>query len=145
METQNNLPTLKEAIKLTDFIEKPVDGYVVIINAVAPMQTANGVHINKVTQENTQNELNRKGMLVVQSNNKDIIGKKVLLRKDPFFELTRVITSKKLLDNLNKDLAKEITEKTGKFAMMSSAALSEYYKKYVVIVLHESNIVCFVK
>lgn len=142
--TQNPLPSLKEAKEIASFINTPKNGQIILLNSVAPMQSASGIFIDKKIQEQNQEQLNRQGMLVVDSSSCDDLkdGDRVLLNQHSQFNVTRVITSSKLLNGLNLVVEEGVTNKIGKYSTMTPEVLSAFYRKYVVIVLHPTQIAC---
>lgn len=144
-KTQNPLPSLKEAKEYASFIKEPKNGQIVLLNSVAPMQNEAGVFIDKQTQANLQKIINRQGMLIVMSNYDEYKeGEKILLNEHPQFNLTRIINTKLLLEGLQPDVIRQLENKEGKFKTMQEDFISSYYKKYVIIILHPTNIACTV-
>lgn len=139
----NPLPSLADAKNYADFIKEPKNGQIVVLNSVAPMKLSSGADIDDVTQKSLQKQLNRQGMLIVHSKNDEFKeGEKVLLNEHPQFNVTRVITSTNLLDDLTEEVKQGVANRTGKFLKYTDSNISNFYKKYVVIVLHPTQIAC---
>lgn len=140
-ELKNEMPTLEVAKKLCKTFTRPLNNHAIIINAVAPMVTKGGVMISEGAQGQLQQEMNRKGMLVVTSpfklinDEKDLTnlsavyeGENILFMPESQVAFSTVITSNELLDGI------EIAEGT--------EPTDEMYKKYVVMCMSVHNFSC---
>lgn len=119
------LPTLEEARKHCSFIKKPLNGLVVLMQAVAPRVSTNGIVVGASFQEKAQDDLNRSGVLVVQVPSIDNLevqdGNRATYKPECTMVFSRVITTNELYDGL------ELEE--------GSVPSKDMYKQYVILVI----------
>lgn len=143
-EIQNPMVDLVKAKELCKQFSRVLNSHVILMNSVAPMVTSNGVLLSKDAQAAAQRELNKKGMLVVISDdgetpenvtklqdNKVYEGEKILFNPNSMVAFTTTITTEELLDGLTLPDSIPVRE--------------EMYKKYVILCMHKSNIACTIK
>ena len=142
-ELKNEIPTLEVAKKLCKRFKRPLNNQVIILGAVAPMVTAGGIELSESAQKQNQVELNKGGMLVVNSPFKQELdlestnpsavyeGERILYMPESQVSFNTVVTSTELLDGLTLEEGKEPT--------------SEMYKKYVVLCMGVHQLSCVIE
>lgn len=135
---EHNLPTLGEAKQLCNFIDKPLNGSVVLLGCVTPSVSTAGISIDKKTQEANQTIHNKKnGLLVVNCGISDVVkpGDRVILKPhaNEVADFSRAITSDDYYQGVTRDLINKYNNTTG----LAGDHLLK--KKYVVIVMHPMN------
>lgn len=143
LETQNPMIALDKAIELSQIVTN-THGNVLLFNTVVPMVTPTGVLLSKDAQEEKQTKVNKsKGLLVVQSNHPDnVIGTYVALRPQTSPLFSKVITTNELIEGLTESTIKDLKAGTGNFAGFNAQKKDAFYKKYVIILVHPTDIVC---
>lgn len=133
--------TLKKAKELTKNHKRMLNGYIIVMNGVAPLSSS--ILLDKKIlereQEAVQKEHNKKGMLVVHSSDgaipeneyeydekKIYEGEQVLYGQNPLVAFATTIRSKELLDDLD---------------LKGAEPQPEHYKKYVLMAIHKNSVI----
>jgi len=125
------LPTLKEAKELAAFINRPINNQIVVLSAVAPKVSISGMVVGNSFQEKAQQELNRKGLMVIfppdNENTKIKAGELVAFRPETVQVFSRVITSDAIHEGLN--------------LKKGTVPTHEMRKQYVILVMNASDVI----
>lgn len=146
-QTSNPTPDMEKIKELTFFIKRPLGGQVVLFNPVAPMVSAGGVVSNEEIQHKLQNEINKKGLLVIQAPEdcEVKVGERVLINKHAEATVERTINTTDLVEGLNEGIITEWAKPDGKYSHLNEKAKIAYYKRYVLLIIHPINLAAVVE